>query len=353
MNPSHGSRIGLVGAASLLGRELTKVLNERNFPVLSSVAIEPDKIEPEIPVLDVESEILESAALGDLKVEDLDFIFVAAPLTSEDWYVLAGRLRDTVNERAQAKGPVVISLCESPPEAARAVLSSLGQDQSAARPIETNTRFLHSPHAASAVLSTLLLRIAAQFTVVRTVAHVFAPASNLGPPAIEELQEQILKLMSFQKIPQAVFGSQVAFNILPRLDGRTTRTALPELEARIRQELSSLLAGRVPAPAVRVLQVPVFFSTAFSVYAEMDSKVDAALASKAIDSEGVQVRRLSQPAATPVEAVGSADILVDVMTEDGAGNSGLWLWAAVDDLHLAAKSAVEIAERYLKKEILH
>ncbi|HUY15816.1 MAG TPA: Asd/ArgC dimerization domain-containing protein [Terriglobia bacterium] len=353
MNPSYGSRVGLVGATSLQGRELTTVMKERNFPVLSSVAIEPDKKEPEIPVLDVESGALESTALQDLKGDELDFIFVAAPLTSADWDVLASGARGDASGRVETKGPVVISLVEILPEADSAIFSSHGPDQRTTPSTETKNRFIRSPHAVSVVLSTLLLRIAAQFPVVRSVANVFAPASNLGPQAVEELQEQILKLMSFKKIPEAVFGSQIAFNMLPRLAGRTARTAIPELEARIRRELSLSLAGRIPNPAVRVLQVPVFFCTAFSVYVEVGSKADAALASKALEGDGVQVHRLSQPAATQVEAAGSADILVDGVVEDASGNSGLWLWAAVDDLHLAAKSAVEMAEQFLKKAMLH
>ncbi|MGH9432047.1 MAG: Asd/ArgC dimerization domain-containing protein [Terriglobia bacterium] len=352
MNPPYGSRVGLVGATSLLGRELTKVLKERNFPVLSSVAIEPDKKEPEIPVLDVESDLLESVHLEDFNGDDFDFIFVAAPLPSADWAVLMARLRGGAGRRAAAQGPVVIGLVELPAEAGIAAFSAPGQSIPVTHSDEKGPRLLRSPHATSAALSTLLLRLAAQFKVARVVAHVFAPASNLGPAAIEELQEQILKLMSFQKIPQAVFGSQMAFNILPRLGG-TAGAALSELEARVRHELSLLLAGRVPAPAVRVLQVPVFFSTAFSVYVEVDSKADAARASKVIEGGGVRGRHISQPPATQIEAAGSADILVDVVIEDASESSGLWLWAAVDDLRLAAKSAVEIAEHFLKKEILH
>ena len=352
MSPSYGSRIGLFGATSLLGRELTKVLKERNFPVSRSTAIEPGRNEPEIPVLEVESEVLESVLLEDLNRDDFDFIFLATPAAPADWDVLMARLQGGDAGPAAHPGPVIISLAQLPPEAKSAVLSGLGQNIPMTDSGEKGPRLLRSLHAASAVLGTLLLRLVAKVKVSRVVAHVFVPASNLGPKAIEELQEQILKLMSFQKIPQAVFGDQVAFNVLPRL-GRPARTALQSLEGRIRHELGLLLAGRVPAPAVRMLQVPVFFSTAFSIYIETDSEMDATRVSEAIEGEGVTVRRQSQPAATQVEAAASADILVDVVVGDGSGRSGFWLWAAVDDLRLAAKNAVEIAEQFLKKEILH
>ena len=353
MSPSYGSRVGMVGATSLQGRELISVMKERNFPVLNSVAIEPDKKEPDIPVLDVESGALESKLLQDVKGDDFDFIFVAAPLTSADWDMMASRVRGDAIGRGPEKGPVVISLAEIPPGADSAIFSSHRPDQRSTPSSESLNRFIRSPHPVTAVLSTLLLRIAKKYPVVRSVANVFAPASSLGPQAVEELQEQILKLMGFKKIPEEVFGSQIAFNMLPRLEGRTVQAVIPELEARIRRELSLALSGRIPNPAIRFLQVPVFYSTAFSVYVELDSKADAALVSKALEGDGVQIRRPSQPAATQVEAAGSSDILVDVVAEDASGDSGLWLWAAVDDLRLAAKSVIEIAEQFLKKEMLH
>jgi aspartate-semialdehyde dehydrogenase len=353
MKNPQGARVGVIGASSLAGRELSKVLKERNFPVLISLAIEPASKEPEIPVLDVGSEFPESVGLESLNPHELDFIFVAAPLSAAEWDQFMGRCGADEGGRAAPAAPVVIALSEFPARAATARKPQSGQAAEARKRGETGAIFLQAPHAASVVLSTLLLRLAGRFPVESSVAHVFVPASSLGPPAIGELQEQILKLMSFQKIPQAVFGNQVAFNMLPRLGGRRGSALLPELELRIHREMGSMLGGRSGKPAVRVLQVPVFFSMAFSLYVETNLKPDPAMASKAIEGDGVELRRMSQPAATQVEAASSADILVEEVAADGSGRRGLWLWAAVDDLHLAAKRAVEIAEPFLKKELLH
>jgi aspartate-semialdehyde dehydrogenase len=351
MSSSHGASVGMVGATSLEGRELTKILGERNFPVQTLVAIEPGKRALEIPVLDLESNSLQSVQIDEVKGDDFDFIFVASPLSSEDWTLLTAQLRDGSGSAA-TPGPVIVSLAHPQAEAGNAIFCAPGRCIPTTRSGANESILLSCPHAASVALSTLLLRLAAHFKVQRAVANIFAPASNLGPAAIDELQEQTLKLLSFQKIPQAVFGSQMAFNLLPRIGGGA-RGILTELETDLRQELKLLLAGVVPVPAIRVVQVPVFYSTALSLYVGTDSKVEAARASKAIDGKGVQLRRLTQPAATPIESVGSADILVDVVLPDGSEDSGLWLWAAVDDLRLAAKSAVEVAEQFLKKAILH
>jgi hypothetical protein len=41
---------------------------------------------------------------------------------------------------------------------------------------------------------------------------------------------------------------------------------------------------------------------------------------------------------------GQSGILLDAISIDGGHPAGLWIWAAVDDLRLAAENAVEIAE---------
>jgi aspartate-semialdehyde dehydrogenase len=45
-----------------------------------------------------------------------------------------------------------------------------------------------------------------------------------------------------------------------------------------------------------------------------------------------------------VEAAGVSNILVDTIAPDPDRTAGVWIWAAVDNLRLAAVNAVEIAE---------
>ncbi|HEY6292900.1 MAG TPA: hypothetical protein VI455_15225, partial [Terriglobia bacterium] len=46
-----------------------------------------------------------------------------------------------------------------------------------------------------------------------------------------------------------------------------------------------------------------------------------------------------------VEATGVDDVLIDSIVADGNRVKGLWIWAAADNLRLAARNAVEIAEK--------
>jgi aspartate-semialdehyde dehydrogenase len=205
-----------------------------------------------------------------------------------------------------------------------------------------------SAHPAVIVISGLLLRLAARFPVKNAVAEVFSSASEFGSRGVEELQRQTVNILSFQNIPNKVFGAQLAFNLLARL-GRSGKGEMGALESRLHRQLHHYLGGRVPVPAMRLLTVPVFYSVGVSLYVEMAEPVTTEAATAALAGERIKVRGSSLDAPTQVEVTGSSDILVDNISVDAGRPNGLWLWAVADNLHLAATNAVELAASLREK----
>jgi aspartate-semialdehyde dehydrogenase len=115
------------------------------------------------------------------------------------------------------------------------------------------------------------------------------------------------------------------------------------LEVRVRRQLHAYLGERVPLPALRLFQVPAFYSVGVSLYVETVDPVTTEAATAALSGERVKVRKSSLDAPTHVEAAGSSDVLVDSVSHDSEHPNGLWLWAVADNLHLAAANAVELA----------
>lgn len=391
MKPAaQGYRVAVVGASSLLGKELLAVLEERSFPVSRLVTFEADDEEPGLPIVDLRENSQTIVVDEDVDEAELDFAFLAAPIPSPNGgpqflrRALADQelrqpddtevsvpgeplqaARESGGQRPPLRGTarqsetaatggarknrcVLIDLGERLAEARGGVLSVPFLDRNAADRVEALRRQAHpriivAPHSATIVISSLLLRIAARFALKSSVAQVFSPASDIGTRAIEELQKQTINLLSFQKIPRTVFGAQMAFNLLPRL-GRTSRDGLNKLEGHIRNQLREYLAGRAPLPALRLLQAPVFYSLAFSLYVEMDQPILPEKLGQALTGERIRMRRFSEQAPSQVEATGASDILVDAVTADAGHPTGIWIWAAVDNLRLAAENAVEIAE---------
>jgi aspartate-semialdehyde dehydrogenase len=347
-------RVGIVGASSLLGQELVRILEEHKFPVSSLVRFETDEEEPDLPVVDLSEHPETFAAEEATAATELDLVFVASrrgelPLSLRP--MLEAAQQDLAPLPAKARRPVVIDLVEAlgqPSGEERRVILSVPFLERIRQLADTagpplDSRFYASPHPAAIVLSALLLRLAARFPLQSAVALIFFPASEMGSGAIEELQKQTVNLLSFQKIPRNVFGAQLAFNLLAQLGGKHA-AELTEIESRIRGQLRQYLGGRVPLPAVRLCQAPVFYSLAFSLYVETTQPAASEALGAALAGEHIHVRRRTEPAPSQVEAAGLSHILVDTIAPDPDHAAGVWIWAAVDNIRLAAVNAVEIAE---------
>jgi aspartate-semialdehyde dehydrogenase len=337
-----GYHVAVIGASSLLGKELLAVLEERNFPVADLITVSGEAGEPGLPIVDLSRGRRAARDYQDEIPTRFDFAFVAAGHQR-----LAPWIDRAQRERRGSPGVrAVIDLCSSVSEAATAPLRVPFLDgPSAAAQGSSATKGLHmivAPHAATLMISALLSRLAARFKLRRSVAQIFSPASEMGPRAIDELQKQTVNLLSFQKVPREAFGAQIAFNLLPRLGAGYEKA--DALESRVRNELAAYLGAGAPVPALRLVQVPVFYSTAVSLYVETEDHVPPSDLVVALDGAPVTIRRTSEKAPSQADAAGSNEILVDAIQPDAAHPEGLWLWAVTDNMRLAAINAVQIAE---------
>ncbi|TAM81802.1 MAG: hypothetical protein EPN47_10330 [Acidobacteria bacterium] len=337
-----GYHVAVIGASSLLGKELIDVLDERNFPVAELMTVSGEAGEPDLPIVELSRHPRASVDYLEEIPARFDFAFVAAEHPG-----LASWIERTGRDRQASPGRrAVIDLCASISKDATAPLRTpflggppaAGQDQEPGKGLDV----IAAPHAATLVISVLLSRLAARFQVRSAVAQIFSPASEIGVRAIDELQKQTVNLLSFQKVPREAYGDQIAFNLLPRLGAGSEKA--DGLESRVRNELAALLGSSAPVPAIRLVHVPVFYSTAVSLYVETQERVKPSDLVLALDGAPVAIRRASERAPSPADAAGSNEILVDAIQPDASHPAGLWLWAVADSMRIAAINAVQIAE---------
>ena len=356
-----GFRVAVVGASSLLGKELIAVLKERQFPI--SRLVTPgglDEAQPDLPILDLSGGLEAVVTEADVGESDLDFVFLAGPVRPSAKMTApendAAPFLGSSKRLASATRCKVIDLSESLASEPGGVLSVPFLDRAAAtaggRAADPASKFFISAHPVTIVISALLLRLAARFPIKTVVAQVFGPVSEIGSQAIDELQKQTLNLLSFQKISQAVFGTQLAFNLLPRF-GRSRSAHITNLESRVQKEIFDYLDRRVPPPALRVIYGPVFHSLACSIYVAMVQPATPEALSQALAGEPIRVKKVSEPPPTQIEVSGSSEIVVDALAPDAGHAEGVWIWAAADNLRLAAVNAVEIAECFKQEVRLH
>jgi aspartate-semialdehyde dehydrogenase len=346
MNPAGQTHtLAVVGASTLLGQEILAVLKARAFPIARIFTAGGEETAPDLPVLDLGESYGPDVVEEEPEDSGLDYVFLADRLRPARDRAKPGLLHSAERLAAAGHSKVIDLGGFMAPQAGGVLrIPSLEKDGKA---LESGgaPRYYVAPHPAVVVIARLLVGLARCFPVESAVGEVFASASEIGPRAIAELQKQTLNLLSFQKIPQTVFGAQSAFNLLPRLGrGRTEAQELPPIERRIRDEVRGYLGERVPLPALRLVQAPVFHSLAVSLYVRTRERAPLAELGAALAALGVRVRRPTEAPPSPVEVTGSSDILVDALAADPDHPTGFWIWAVADNLRLAATNAVEIAE---------
>jgi aspartate-semialdehyde dehydrogenase len=349
--PDQGYSVGVAGASSLLGKELLAILKERSFPAARMVSSEDEEAEPDMPVVDLREGFQPAILDEDLDDDNFDVVFVAAPVRPAGGKAGAASQTSFLRspERlARASHSTVIDLgaaLEGQPGGVVSVPFLERSGDLSGKAGAEAPRFHVSAHPAAIILSALLLRLAARFALASAVAEVFVPASEIGPLAVDELQRQTSSLLTFQKIPQAIFGRQLAFNLLPRFgDPKAKVSRLAGIESRIHRELGALLAESAAPPAVRVLQAAVFHSVALSLYVETREAAPVAAIEEALKGNRITIARRREPAPSQADSSGSEGIRVDAVASDSNRANGAWIWAVADNLRLAATNAAEIAE---------
>jgi aspartate-semialdehyde dehydrogenase len=194
---------------------------------------------------------------------------------------------------------------------------------------------------AVATLALALRRVGLQ----RLVAVLFQPVSEAGREGIEELETQTSQLLSFQNVGYPVFGTQAAFNLLPRYGGES-RQDLRQGLLRIRAELSAALdePSEDAKITVNLIHAPVFYGMTFSACADLQEKTDAAALSEACQEAGFALVPEGDAAPSNVSVAGENCVFLRAPEADASREGAWWFWGAADNLRLPAWSGCKLAE---------
>jgi aspartate-semialdehyde dehydrogenase len=308
-------RIALVEPQTLLGQGLQEIL----------------EAEPEIELALLGSDRDDFATLREVQGE----ITVIHPLTAE---ALAGSDLVIFLGSGREQREAVRLLPGGTP--ALVVASDLDHPEGDPRvagitPGEPATGVVLSPHPA-VVLASHLLDALGEHDPTRLSGTVLLPASTRGRPALDELFEQTRSILNFSADqPRAIFGAQLAFNLLSGPGGA-------DLGAQVRRAL-----GRHIEVTLDLVTAPVFHGMAASLLVEMSAApgpevVDAALESSPRFSRG----EAGRPG--PIDVVGRDEILVGAARQDPDRPDACWIWAVMDNLTLGgATNAAALARELL------
>lgn len=323
-------RVAIVGAASLMGKEVAQVLRERNFPSANIRLLDDDEALGQLEAVGDEINFIQGVRAE--QFENVDFTFFASD---------AGSARSSF-PGARTAGNTIIDLSgaleDEPGVEIRAPWIEREMGKVVAPQLQPEPVVV--AHPAAITLALLGLRASKAAKVRTMVATIMEPVSEYGRKGMDELHEQTVNLLSFQGLPKKIFDEQVAFNMVARY-GAESKWSLEKLGQRIARDYHAVAAGGIE-PALFTVQAPVFHGYAFSVYLEMEERVTVGALSSALAGEHVVI---SDPMETPnnVIAASQDDVLLTVRG-DAVQEKGFWIWAVIDNLRVAALNAVECAE---------
>jgi aspartate-semialdehyde dehydrogenase len=325
-------RAAIVGAASLRGKEIAEMLNERNFPAADIRLLDDDEALGQLEAMGDEISFIQRVRAE--QFENVDFTFFAADAgcTRKNW------------KSASDAGSAIIDLSAALEEQPGASVRSLWVERErgqVARP-ELQPGPCITAHPAAVMLALLLLRANKASGVRTAAATIFEPASEHGQRGMDELHQQTVNLLSFQPLPKDVFDAQVAFNMVARY-GQKSEPTLDSIEARVLRHYRKIAGSGAPQPSLLLLQAPIFHGYALAVFLEFEKIPNLGEISQALAGDHVTITAAEGDWPTNVSSAGQGEILVSVKN-DAARANGVWLWAAGDNLRISALTAVECAE---------
>lgn len=334
------SKIAIVGAGSLRGRELNDALADSPFSG------------SEFVLMDDEADIGSLEAVGDevtfvQRIEPSSFnrtafVFFAGDeqLTRKHW------------KNAQRAGASIVDLSgalEGEPGVLVRAPWINEEPQPAAAPQSGESPDLETPavvpaHAVAVTLALLLGRVTQGGPIRAASATVIEPASEYGRAAMDELHQQTVKLLSFQDLPKQVYDTQVAFNTTPAF-GESAKFSLATSEARIRRHYRLLATHRLPEAGIQLVHAPVFHGYAISLAVELAQPASLDQIEAALAGEHVDVVTADSDPPTNLSVAGQPDILVRVRPQNPqeTETTRFWIWAGLDNLRFAALHAVACA----------
>ncbi len=319
-------RAAVVGAGTLLGKELAEELNRAKNVVWDLTLLDAVEASGQITVAGDEALVIQPVSADSFAGIDVAFFAGDEATTALFW------------KAAHAAGTSIVDLTgalEGQPQ----VLVRAPSIKGSAAP-DLATVAVVSAHPAAVMLALVYARLQ-PLGLTRMAATMLQPASECGSAGVEEVHQQSVGLLTLKPLKKDIYDKQVAFNVVASL-GDAAKASLETVRAKINRHLGMLAGGAAEETmALQLIQVPVFHGFTSSIFLEFLSGVEEWALRAALDGGALQFQDEESPSNESV--AGKDEILFSMATAKSKEGSAFWLWMAADNLRLAATNAVACA----------
>jgi len=327
--------VAVVGATGLMGRELLKLLEKRQFPLTSLQLLASDRSAGK--QLFFNHQEIEVKELTSASLSRLNLVFFAASTEASRRFSPA----------AVKNGAVVIDQSATyrmEPWVPLVVPEVNLED------LKDHKRIIASPSAATIQMVMALAPLHRVNPIRRAVVATYQSVSGAGAAAMEELTNQAKQVLEGKGVIPHVFTHQTAFNLLPEIDVFLYNGYTME-EWRIKEEAAKLMHSPDLAISASCVRVPVYIGDSQAIHLEFTNPISPDEARRLLaQAPGVKVEDDPEVSLYPQPwaVAGTDEVHVGRVRQDVALPNGLTMWVVADNLRRGAINAIQIAEALLQ-----
>lgn len=330
--------VAVVGATGNVGREILKILAERNFPIKNITAV-ASRSSVGKHISFGEDKVLQCVALDNFDFKGIDIVLSSVGSRNSKEFV----------PRATAAGAIVIdnSSAFRMDKDVPLIVPEVNED---ALGDYKKKGIIANGNCVALPLCVALKPLDDKAKIKRVVVSTYQSTSGAGRAAMDELYRQTKSVFMNNDVTREVFTKQIAFNVIPHIDDFRANGQTGE-EEKIAQETSKILGRDIPLFATSV-RVPTFIGHAISATVEFEQPItdqEARGILKTAPGVFLYDRREDGGYTTPLDAAHEDHVYVSRIRQDPTVPHGLGLWIVSDNLRKgAALNTVQIAESLIR-----
>ncbi|MFA4966828.1 MAG: aspartate-semialdehyde dehydrogenase [Candidatus Margulisiibacteriota bacterium] len=332
----------VLGATGMVGKEMMKVLEERNFPInkflpLASERTAGTKVSfqgKEYTVELAEPKSFEGMEIGLFSAGAKPSAALAPEAVKRGCVVID----NTSHFRMDPNVPLIVPEVNG-------------------HAIKNHKGIIANPNCSTAQMVLALKPIYDAVGIERIVVSTYQSVSGWGKEAVEELLTQSRALLADPnaKVEVKCIFKRIAFNVVPQIDQFMDNGYTKE-EMKMVNETRKIFEDNSIKVTATTVRVPVLIGHSESVNITTKKKLSAAEARKLM-ADFADVKVMDEPSKgvypTPIDCVGKNETLVGRVREDISQERGLEMWIVSDNLRRgAAYNAVLIAERMITDKLI-
>lgn len=326
--------ISVVGATGMVGRELIRILEERQFK-FSKLKLFASKKSAGVKIECCDNEYVVEA-LEDAFQVDTDIAFFAAGSKVSKRFV----------EKIASLGTICIdksSYLRMNPDIPLVVNEVNGSEA-------LGKKIIANPNCIATPLTQVLAPLHKLAELEQVIVCTYQAVSGAGQAGSDELESQVRDLFNMRDVKTKVFGQRIAFNVIPAIPGTVAFDDLgkSEEEVKVIEESQKILNIPDLKMDVTCVRVPVFNGHSMAVHLAFKKPCKISDAIHALlEAPGIILINDSQKTNYPtaLDACGNDMTLVGRVRPNTSALYGLSLWIVSDNLRTgAALNAVRIAE---------